>query len=96
MSSEINLLFPNLMSDKGNVHQVKVSKTKIKQESQLALCRAVLCAGFHVDSWKTYGVHVEAMCEVPVVSRYDEWCILDVAKIQYCFGQVTSVTDDLS
>ena len=23
------------------------------------------------------------------------WSILDVAKIVYCFGQVTSVTDDL-
>ena len=35
-------------------------------------------------------------CEVPAVSRYGEWCILDAAKIEYCFGQVTSVTDDLS
>ena len=24
------------------------------------------------------------------------WCILDAAKIEYCFGQVTSATDDLS
>ena len=27
---------------------------------------------------------------------YGVRCILDAAKIVYCFGQVTSVTDDLS
>ena len=53
-------------------HQRKArSLKKTKQGSQLASCRAVFCAGFHVVTSTTHGVHMYITwhpCENPVVS----------------------------
>ena len=51
--------------------QVVTIKSKQQQGSQLASCRAVFCAGFHVVTSTTYGVHMDTTwhpCGNPVVS----------------------------
>ena len=57
---------------------------KLKQESQLASCRAVFCTGFHVVTSTTHGVHMDTTwypcgnhvvsCGNHIVSTFETMC----------------------
>ena len=80
----LQLNIHGLISKQQSLSHLVNSCTKNQQGSQLASCRAVFCAGFHVVTSTTHGVHMDTTwhpcgnpvgsCRNHIVSTFETLC----------------------